>query len=134
MASPTSLSPKTKDMAVQDASNSVQPTELVNGPSNAGETSGSSRETAQNASESAAQSNLKPDLSAGSESQTDARKDSGPQIDLTKDTPHPTTNEQGTKRTHEEFAGAPGSDDHDVDFGKLAPTDSADHARPDCRR
>ncbi|KAG9565232.1 hypothetical protein KCU71_g5462, partial [Aureobasidium melanogenum] len=42
---------------------------------------------------------------------SEARKDSEPQVDLTKDTPAPTTSaDQGTKRTHEESEpiGAPG--------------------------
>ncbi|THY04434.1 hypothetical protein D6D01_10106 [Aureobasidium pullulans] len=59
------------------------------------------------------------------------RKDSLPEVDLTKDTPaHTTSNEeQSTKRTHEESTSAPGVDDPEVYLGQLPVTDSCQVVR-----
>lgn len=58
------------------------------------------------------------------------RKDSIPEVDLTKDTPATTSNEeQGTKRTHEESTSAPGVDDPEVYLGQLPVTDSCQVVR-----
>lgn len=64
-------------------------------------------------------------------SEAENRKDSIPEVDLTKDTPAPTTSneEQGTKRTHDESTSAPGVDDPEVYLGQLPVTDSCQVVR-----
>ncbi|THX90810.1 hypothetical protein D6D05_00021 [Aureobasidium pullulans] len=66
-----------------------------------------------------------------STTEAENRKDSIPQVDLTKDTPASTTSneEQGTKRTHEESTSAPGVDDPEVYLGQLPVTDSCQVVR-----
>lgn len=66
-----------------------------------------------------------------STTEAENRKDSIPEVDLTKDTPAPTTSneEQGTKRTHEESTSAPGVDDPEVYLGQLPVTDSCQVVR-----
>lgn len=68
---------------------------------------------------------------SGSTTEAENRKDSIPEVDLTKDTPAPTTSneEQGTKRTHEESTSAPGVDDPEVYLGQLPVTDSCQVVR-----